>query len=273
MTQDAGRYALDRALMLDPLNEGETATWRAEVTTDYCNTPKAAFGGWINALAVHAVMQHADFRGVLQTMQTSFMGGVAAGSVTLKVSQLTKRARTDFWRVDFVQNDDVMVSVNLVCGLPRESDLNTQITMPDAPSIEDSSPLAAAPPLAPLWMGKYRQWLAKGQLFSVNPTPESWSWIAEADERPLDIKGLVAMVDVPMPRTFFAANELRMGSSIQMQNHITATPEQIAACGSQPIFLRVDSASIALSQYDQRVEAWSADGQLLMVSNQMATHR
>ena len=273
MTQDAAGYALDRALMLEPLTDGETHTWRAEVTTDYCNTPKAAFGGWINALAVNAVMQHPEYRGVLQTMQTSFMGGVAEGPVTLSVSHLTKRARTDFWRVDFVQQDALMVSVNIVCGLPRESDLNVQITMPDAPAIEDSNPLAPAPPLTPLWLGKYRQWLAKGQPFSINPTPESWLWIADADERPLDIKGLVAMVDAPMPRTFFAANELLMGSTIQMQNHVTATTEQIAACGSQPIFLRADSASIAQSQYDQRVEAWSADGQLLMVSNQMATHR
>ncbi|WOE76424.1 thioesterase family protein [Alterisphingorhabdus coralli] len=273
MTQDKTGYALDKALALEPMSDGDSPTWRARVTTDYCNTPKAAFGGWINALAVHAVMQHADFRGTLQTMQTSFMGGVAEGDVVLTVSHLAKRARTDFWRVDMVQEGAVMVTVNLVSGLPRDSDLTIQIEKPDAPPIEDSQPLVPAPPLTPLWLGQYRQALAKGQPFSVNPSPESWLWIAESDDRPLDILGLVAMVDAPMPRTFFVANELLMGSTIQMQNHVTATAEQIAACGSDPILLRADSASIANSQYDQRVEAWSADGQLLMVSNQMATHR
>ncbi|MEO1044588.1 MAG: thioesterase family protein [Pseudomonadota bacterium] len=272
MTADRTEFALDRALQLQALDDS-TSHWRAGVTTDYCNTPKAAFGGWINALAYRAIASHSDSRGTLQTMQTSFMGGLAEGDVTIKARLLVSRRATDFWRVDMMQNDALMVSAQLVFGLPRKSGPEVQIAMPEAAPAEESQPLEPAPPLTPLWMGQYRQWLARGTPFRVNPRPESWLWIQDRDERPLDLPGLIAMVDAPMPRTFFVDSQLRMGSTIQMQNHVVATPEQIAAAGAKPIMLRADSSSIANGFYDQRVDAWSADGQLLMISNQMAAHR
>lgn len=263
-------FALDAATTLTRLPDG---TYRAQVDETWWNF-QSAFGGWAAALAYEAVRQSDDCRGELASLNAIFPAAIVAGTLTLKVERLIKRARTDFWRVSFFHEDkpeSLIFSADLVMTLRRPSDLSYDAAMPEAPAPDTIEPMPINP-MAPKWMMHFDQRMFEGRPFSKNLQPRTRTWIKFADDRPFDAKGVVAIADTPMPRVFFVTDVPKFGSTVSFSVHILAGDEQLKATDG-PLLIEADSAGVFDGSYDQRVQIWSPSGTLLAVSNQLAFYR
>lgn len=261
-------YTLDRELALT----GDGATLTSPGSELYWNG-QSAFGGWVMALMARAVMLQEGFRGAVLTTESRFMAPVKVAPLRLSVSLMQRRRRFDFWRVTLEQDGNVAATTDIVAGETAPSDLDFQIDPPAAKPREESLPILPAPPLTPVWLKAFDQFLAKGVPFRVNENTESLLWIRENDGRPIDTLSLILMADAPMPRSFFMADGLRPGSSISISTYVYATREELAALGNTFLLMRVGGAFVGNGLLDQRVEMWSEAGKLIGVSNQIGVHR
>ena len=263
-------YIFDRETALTAV---DSENFVCELGTAYLNPTGAAFGGWVAGIAVEAISKRGDSTCPVVSMQMSFLSGVIAGTVNVETHLLKAGSSTKFWRAEIRQNNILVATADLICSNRRQTDINYQIVMPDAPAPHQSVLLSPMPPTTPNWIASYDQFLVKGKPFSVNETPETLMWIKESDGRPVDRKSIVAICDTPMPRSFFVSDGLRMGSTAQMATFILASDEELHQTGSDYMLLRASGASVRNSVIDQRVELWSKNGTILATSNQITFFR
>lgn len=263
-------FALDTATQLTPLGDHR---FSATVDETWWNF-QSAFGGWVAAIAYQAVRAHPDCRGELASLNAVFPAAIGSGSITIEVERLVSRARTDFWQVSIFHDDKpekLAFSADLVMTMRRASDLQFNQEMPEVPAPDGIPPMGAAE-LAPKWMMHFDQRMFKGRPFAKNLQPLTRTWLKFEDDRPFDTKGVISMVDTPMPRIFFITDTPRFGSTVSFSVHILASEEQIASKTGH-LLLEAESAAVFDGSYDQRARLWSNDGALLAVSNQLAFYR
>jgi acyl-CoA thioesterase len=263
-------YIFDRETALIALEDGQ---YTIEASDVYRNPTGMAFGGWVAAVAAQAVEMHRERRGPLVSQQIMFMTGVGPGEVRLSVTLLRAGASTQFWRVELSQNGALTNVADIVTSTRRPTDIDYQIAIPDAKSPEESISLPSVNPMAPAWVSRYDQRIAKGMPFAVNKSPEAMVWIKEADGRPVDRVSLFSILDTPMPRTFFVTEQFRPGSSVAMATYIYASEEDLALAGNDFMLLRVTGATVRNSATDGRAEIWSKSGILLATSSQIGFFR
>ncbi len=237
----------------------------------------SVFGGWLAAVAAAAIEQSEGFRGTIMSLGISIITAIKEGESEIRTTLLSSKSRTDFWRVEIIYNDRIAATADIIARLPknRASDQdgpNYQAQMPIVKSPGELSPIMPVPPMTPRWVAHYKQFIAKGTPFSKNPRPESIVWIKEGDDRPFDIKSLIAIGDTPMPRTFFAGEKLRMTSTVSLTSYIYASDVELSE-SSGFLLTQVTSAHVRHGLNDQRVEIWNDKGTLLAVSNQVAVYR
>lgn len=263
-------YIFDRETALIALEDGQ---YTIEASDVYRNPTGMAFGGWVAAVAAQAVEMHPERRGPLVSQQIMFMTGVGPGEVRLSVTLLRAGASTQFWRVKLSQNGALTNVADIVTSTRRPTDIDYQIAIPDTKSPEESIALPSVNPMAPAWVSRYDQRIAKGMPFAVNKSPEAMVWIKEADGRPVDRVSLFSILDTPMPRTFFVTEQFRPGSSVAMATYIYASEEDLALAGNDFMLLRVTGATVRNSATDGRAEIWSKSGILLATSSQIGFFR
>lgn len=265
-------YALDQETTLTALGDG----WYSRPITDVFWNMDSAFGGWALALAVEAVSNEAPPAATLASINAIFLAGIKGESVFVGVDTLSQRKRTGFFRVHLHQDaadGPLLFSADIVMSQRVETDIDFKPVMPGVKPAADVAPLTFPPGMGPRWFSHYDQRIADGAPFTAQDIPRSAVWIRESDDRPLDVKGLVTISDVPMPRTFFLGNTPRFSSTVSYSFSLFATEEELAAIGNEAILVESDSDRVRNGMSDQQARIWSPTGTLIALTNQIAFFR
>lgn len=263
-------YHLDAATELTPQGDGVFAYAGGGAYLNF----DTAFGGWVMALAVEAVNRSEGARGRIVSLNAMFIDAIRDTPLTVTVTSLMKRPRTDFWRVSIVvpdTPDQVVFTADIITSLDRSSDLSFEDTRPEAPLPEDVK--RAAGRGAPGWFDHIDQRWTVGRPFVVSEKPYTITWARDAEERPLDAKSLITLSDAIAPRTFFVSEKPTFGSTISFSVSLYATEEDYADVGTDFVMIEGDSEVIRAGTYDQRGKLWSRSGRLLAISNQIAFYK
>lgn len=233
-----------------------------------------AFGGWVAAAAVSCLKLQEEFRGEIITQDLHFHSAIRGEAIILAVELLERRRTLDFWHVRYLSEDmkRVLASASIVAGERLATAIDFIEAPPDIRAQADSYAMVQDGS-RPSWFEHFQIYLAKGRPFRLNDKPESAVWLKESDERPLDVKAICAMVDTPMPRTFFLNDSAMFGTTISLSTHIYATADEIATVGSH--FVRLDTYSKAVrhSLINQESYLYREDGLLLATSYQTGLFR
>lgn len=261
-------FALDLATTLTPLSPGRYSCATSDI---YWNVDNA-YGGWALALTVEAIRSDPRCRGDLISINAIFPAAIVKGEVVIRVDRLVNRGRTDFWRVAIFKaadEADLLFSADVVMALRRTSELDFEAVMPVAPSPEEAKPVDFKR-IGPKWLEHYDQRMVAGIPFGANQSPRSVTWIKESDGRPMDAKGLAALSDTMMPRTFFVTDRLRFSSTVSYTLSVFAQEADFQETGSDFMLIEADSDCIRHGSYDEHGKIWSRSGKLLAVTSQVA---
>ncbi len=263
-------YHLDAATQLTPQGDGVFAYAGGGAYLNF----DTAFGGWVMALAVEAVNRMEGARGRIVSLNAMFIDAIRDTPLTVTVTSLMKRPRTDFWRVSITAPDapdQVVFTADIITSLDRNGDLSFEETRPDMPPPED---VKRAEGLGtPGWFKHIDQRWTMGRPFKVSERPYSVTWTRDAEARPLDAKSLITLSDAIPPRTFFVSEKPTFGSTISISVSLFATEADYEDVGTDFVMIEGDSDVIRAGTYDQRGKLWSRSGRLLAISNQIAFYK
>lgn len=264
-------FVLDESTKPLPIGDG---LYEVALDRRFWNVDNA-FGGWIAAAIISGWQVHPERRGALVNQNVQFHTAVRGHKVLLSLGLVERRRTIDFWKVEVREPDNatrVLAAATLVAGdrTPTETRYDGE---PDPMRPPSESFRLDATDMTPKWFGHYEILLAKGRPFSQNPKPRSATWVRESDHRPLDAKALAAMVDTPMPRTFFVREGRLFASTVSLSTHIYASDEEIAAVGEGFVLLDTHCRTIRHSFLNAETYAYSEDGLLLAASYQTGIFR
>lgn len=264
-------YVLDDSTRADAIDDG---VYEVALDRRFWNQDNA-FGGWIAAAIVSAWESHPERRGALVNQNVQFHKAVRGHTVRLTVGLVERRRTIDFWKVEVLESEGegrVLAAATLVAG-ERTPTQTRYDTMLDPMRPPGESFRIDRTEMTPSWFGHYEIRLAKGRPFQDNPTPRSATWVRESDHRPLDTKALVAMVDTPMPRTFFVRDGRLAASTVSLSTHVYANDEELDAVGDAFILLDTHCQAIRHSFVNAETYAYSQEGLLLAASYQTGLFR
>lgn len=261
------QYPLDQATDLTVLDDG---MFLSPDGAAYWNF-RSAFGGWALALALEAAHAARPGLPLLASATAHFLKPLPEHGLALGVRLMREGRRTDFLRVEgFAQEDqqNPLFTVDFVFSDAREGALDYTAACPEVAAPEDCDLLPATP--GPRWLANYEQRLAVGKPFSAQERPRSVAWVRDASGRPWDEKAILALSDTPMPRTFFLDPAPRFSSTVTYGLNLMCTRAELEALGSGFLLVETDAPRVARGRFTQDVRVWSAAGQLLAVSYQLA---
>lgn len=263
-------YHLDATTDLTPQGDGVFAYAGGGAYLNF----DTAFGGWVMALAVEAVNRTDGARGRIISLNAMFIDAIRDTPLTVTVTSLMKRPRTDFWRVSIAVPDapsQVVFTADIITSLDRNGDLSFEQTRPEAPLPEDVK--RARGSVAPGWFDHIDQRWTVGRPFKISERPQSITWARDAEARPLDAKSLITLSDAIPPRTFFISEKPTFGSTISFSVSLFASEADYQDVGTDFVMIEGDSDVIRAGTYDQRGKLWSRSGRLLAISNQIAFYK
>lgn len=264
-------FLLDTSTGLKP--EGD-ATYSVALDPAFWNM-QSAFGGWVAAVAVAAVETDPRYRGELVTQNVQFHSAVRGERLLLSVQLVERRRTVDFWKVNIATPEAptrILAAATMVAG--ERTTTETRFDPPPVPMREQAKCFRLTRrDDSPAWFDHFEIYLAKGRPFSINPTPDSATWVRESDGRPIDAKALVAIADTPMPRTFFASEEPLFASTVALSTHIYATADELEQVGNAFVLLDACCKAIRHSFLNQETHLYSEDGLLLAASYQTGLFR
>jgi len=262
-------YQLDVATALSETGPGQ---YNVPVSEVYWNNPNA-FGGWISAIAIEAVLAHPEFRHHICALNLCCMTGIGDGEVDIQTTLIMARSSTDFWRVEILQNGKPAAVADVVAGAFRDTPVSYDMPMPDARPPDECPPVEPLMGKTPRWFEYIEQYHVSGSLSEQNDDPDSLAWIRESDGRPADYKTLSMLSDCCIPRHYYVGNSGMPGGTVTLSTYFYATPEDLKTCGNEFMLLRSTGSSINNGRSDQRVNLWAPSGKIMATSNQIAYFR
>ncbi len=260
-------YPLDAATELTAIHamrfqsNGGSAYWNFQ----------SAFGGWALALANAAIQQARPQDALLASATATFFKPLPEAGLMIDVRTMREGRRTNFYRAEFHDSempDETIFATDMVFSDIRDKALDYTCAFPDVKAPADSPRLPDSP--GPKFLSRYEQRVALGTPFSQQERPHSALWVRDSADRPWDEKALLAVSDTPMPRTFFLDPTPRFGATVTYDLQIFCTREELSAQGSDFLLIEATSDRVSRSRFAQTTRIWSAERQLLAISNQLA---
>nr|WP_194305616.1 thioesterase family protein [Dietzia sp. DQ11-38-2] len=259
---------MDRAVALrrvhDDLVRGRTVDAWANMV--------GPFGGTTAATMLQAVLQHPARHGDPLALTVNYAGPVAEGEFEIEARPTRTNRSNQHWWLEMRQGDQVVTTATAITALRRETWSETEATAPMVPVPEDLTPAAADRGVR--WVDNYDMRFVTGPWQSVengDATPESTTtmWIRDSPSRPLDHVALTAMCDSFFPRSFLRLGRPVPAGTVTLTIHYLATPDEIAAQGTDFILGSVHAHRFHGNYHDESARLWSRDGRLLATSNQL----
>ena len=236
-------FALDAATTLRPLAKGRYLCPSGAVFWNMEN----AFSGWTLAVAIAAVQSDPEARGELISINATYPSAIGEDEVFIRVDLAVHRPWTDFWKVSIFQDEseaELLFSADIVMGVRRTS------------AVE---------------LAHYEQKSVGGAIFTSDQRPAIRCWIRETDGRPLDVKGLAALSNTLIPRTYFFANAPRSSSTVSYSMYVFSPSRPTLKQWAAIMFCWMAIAIVcATGSYNERTRIWPRSGRLLAVTSQIA---
>ena len=249
-------------------------------TSDAYWTFIGPFGGASAATALRAVLEHPDRVGDPLAVTVNFCAPIERGEFAVHVRRARANRSSQHWSVEFRQgaSDEAVLTASIVTALRRESWHHQPARPPALAPIESLPPFDNRASLS--WVAQYGFRFAEGvpaldEKGIADPprSARSLLWLRDDVPRPLDFLSLLAMSDAFFGRIFQVIGRIPPFGTVSMTTHFHAAADELAAIGEAPLVAHADARIFHRSFCDQSAELWSAAGQLLATSTQVAYFR
>lgn len=263
---------LDEALRLEALAEGR---FRGHTHPGYANMV-GPFGGITAAQALAAVMQHPARIGEPLTLTVNYCAAMADGGFDAIAQAVKTNRTTQHWWVELRQDGRTVTSATAVTALRRQVWQRVEHQMPVVPAPET---LARAPSLRFVeWPRRYEMRVIDDPLPLVDddtehPSSRGRMWVRDDPPRPLDACALAAICDVFFPRIWRRRARKTPAGTVSMTVCFHADAALLAATGSSPLLAQAQAQAFRCGFFDQAVQVWNREGELLATSQQVVYHK
>ena len=229
-------------------------------------------GGYLAAIIARAMTETVDEPArALRSITVHFLTRPGFDEAEIDVDVLRSGRKLTTLEASLSQDGAIVCRAIAAFSLPWTAQEQWQATMPataHAHGVAMSD--RPAPPVADNWRGVP---IADAPLFSGAGTPRVGQWIRAARPRPLDALELVAIADALPPAGFPAMTVPVAMPTIELTVHVRAPlprpPEEAEAL----VYAEFTTAHVAEGFAGEDGEIWSAGGELLAQSRQLAITR
>ncbi|KQY59518.1 hypothetical protein ASD11_08135 [Aeromicrobium sp. Root495] len=265
-------FELDRAVASTREADG---LFHLELTAEW-NTPNGtANGGYVLAILLRAVLDHAEVVGIAHpdplTASVSYFKPPTPGPAAVEVQTLRDGRRISVHQASLVQDGATVVhAVISLHDWDASGDAqNTPHPAPDVPRPEDCVDLAGsipagAVPIVDRYETRAPQvpgWLAG----TPSGETEAVVWIRPRDERPIDSLAAGAIVDAYPPVTAEIGH--LASATVQLTVHFRGRADTAWS------LMHVTTRHVIDGYHDEDVELWDDQGRLVAQSRQLAILR
>jgi acyl-CoA thioesterase len=271
-TSERPLHVFDQALTLTPSTE--VGEWISEVHPAYANMI-GPFGGITLAQALHAIMIDSRRQGDPTSITLNFVAPISTSP--FKITSVLKKTNrsTQHWTVDFVQNEETVVSALIMCAVRKGNFDHLEATMPDVPAPESVSRSQIR---YPEWTSRYDMRYITGEpsvtKLESGPSPplsansKTVVWVKDALDRPIDFQSISAMMDAFYPRIYILRPLFIPAGTVSITVYFHVCSEELSALGSDFLLGEARASIFHRSYADQSATMWTRGGRLLATSTQ-----
>ncbi|GED96391.1 acyl-CoA thioesterase [Gordonia crocea] len=216
------------------------------------------FGGITAATVVNALQQHPDVLGTPLALTINYAAPVANGTWDLH-TQIVRTNRTNqHWTFTISQEGQTVSTGSAVFGIHRATWSDTEAVRPDVPPAENVAALDFPDFIA--WASNYdKRFVVGGLDGGKSDDSTSTLWLRDLPERPLDYPALTSMTDAFFPRVFLRHGTYMPAGTITLTTYFHATPDELAAQGSDHVLGTARAARFGNGHFDQSGQLWGGD--------------
>ncbi|MBL8381523.1 MAG: thioesterase family protein [Burkholderiales bacterium] len=265
-------HPLDTSLALEPAGAN---LWRSPSSPLYWNKI-GPFGGWIAAVLLAGVQREPAAEGDPVALQAQFIGAMRQAPFTVRTALLRRNRTTAFWRSEILQSredggpEEVCAHAAVTLSAWRDT-----FTMRDA-RMPAAAPAASLPPPPPRRSGtpefirRYDYRMASGPMLTGADHMNSLLWVRDEPPRALDAVSIAALCDAPFPSVWLRLTEPVMITTLVYNVFYRTGAAGLARAGAGHVLMDSRCDLAADGFYDQDTNLWSADGELLAQTQQLA---
>lgn len=217
------------------------------------------FGGSTAATVVNAICGHPDVLGEPLAFTINYLAPIAEGDWELRTEIVRTNRTNQHWVFRIEQNGATVSTGSAVFGLHRPTWGSTESVPPTAPSVKDVAPSEFPEFIA--WAKNYDMRFVAGSLEDgASDDSTSTMWIRDTPERALDYPALMSITDTFYPRVFLRHGTYMPAGTISLTTYFHATPDELAAQGSDHLLVTARAARFANGHFDQDGQIWSGGG-------------
>lgn len=247
--------------------------WAGEADLDYSH-PGGQFGGWTAAVLLKAAMLEESERGPPLSMTVMFTDAIGAGPIEIETRLLREGSRLQFWRAEVSQRDKLCAHAQITFGARRP-----------AAGFTDARPLIALPPPDDQTMMTFSPPTRVGEMIETRtlPRPPEFSgpdapattafWVRHRHKLSADYAMLALLADFAPGRPMIRFGRMMRTSTVSMNMYFHASEGELAAVGDGYMQNDTECRRCDGGYFDHELKLWSADGTLLLTSEQIATYR
>lgn len=258
------------------LTETATGDWSGSSSPDYANMV-GAYGGIVAATLLSSVLSDTRHTGTPVSQTVNFCTGLGAGAfrITTKLQRAGKYIQ--HWKNELTQGDTMVATSSIVMGARAETFSHQTAPIPDVPAADTLAPMGDRVPLE--WTRRYDYRFVNGGMESFGKPRDTLGnsqtrvWLADEPRRPLDYLSLAALADCFFLRLIQIRGQMEPMGTVTLTTHFIATPEDLAAQGSDHILGVVDMNRAQDQFHDQTMQLFSTDGKILASGTQLVWYR
>lgn len=262
-------HPLDHAVRLEVVRQG---LYRGATTPEYWNMA-GPFGGATAAVLLKAVLDHPERRGRPVAQTVNFCGAVAEGPFDVEVRLVRDGRSTQHWQVELSQDGKIATTSSAVTGAERDTWSHAPASPPRVPPADEVPAMDTVGRNA--WLGRYEFRYVRGEPIRGEGGAEapasavSHTWIRDQPARPLDYVALAALSDTFVVKILQVRGDVPPVATVSLSTYFLADDAALMRQGERPLLGVSDVRVFRHGFNDQSAELWSADGELLAVSNQV----
>ena len=232
-------------------------------------------GGVIAALMVRAAQHYLARDRCVRTVTTHFVSAPNEGSVVLEVTVERIGKIAGFASVRMLQEDRLIAtSLVAIAAVEQVAHHWEQRNFPQLPTLENCWLMKTTPPLVPLHSRWDRRWglgvPGVPETSTVAGGFEAGGWIRLSEPEPYDEALLAAMADAWVPAVMAHTDFAVHAPTLELTVQFRADPRALEMTSETYCAAVFRQLSGSEGFIDETGEIWSPDGQLLVLSRQLA---